>query len=248
MCVRGLWWRCWAKGNRWCHIDGLFLSLLAPAIRSAAQETATRLCEMLMLDLLTDYKSLHHCQADLYILTELQWIIEWLHSEQGGSRPQRPRVGFFFSQIWRWLCVLKAPILSAHAWLLFVSLCEWGSASGNKDAQTAHTMSSLFTIMLFPSSQQPAFICSVVNSLAVKLRDWLWCLSGFYLLPWFIFIPTMKGSTERHPVLLFSPRQDDLASQPQHVSSHVSHTIVYQRRCNITVLREMIALEFYGLL
>lgn len=166
----------------------------------------------------------------------------------GGQQTSETQGGFFFSQIWRWLCVLKAPILSAHAWLLFVSLCEWGSASGNKDAQTAHTMSSLFTIMLFPSSQQPAFICSVVNSLAVKLRDWLWCLSGFYLLPWFIFIPTMKGSTERHPVLLFSPRQDDLASQPQHVSSHVSHTIVYQRRCNITVLREMIALEFYGLL
>lgn len=190
---------------------------------------------MLMLDLLTDYKSLHHCQADLYTLTELQWIIEWLHSEQGGRGPQRPRV-------------FKAPILSAHARLLFVSLCEWGSASGNKDAQTAHTVSSLFTIMLFPSSQQPAFICSVVNSLAVKLRDWLRCLSGFYLLPWFIFIPTMKGSTEQHPVPLFSLRQDDLASQPQHVSSHVSHTIVYQRRCNITVLREMIALEFYGLL
>ncbi len=30
-------------GDLWCHDDGLVCSLLAPAIRSAAQETAARL-------------------------------------------------------------------------------------------------------------------------------------------------------------------------------------------------------------
>lgn len=102
--------------------------------------------------------------------------------------------------------------------------------------------------MLFPSPQQPTFICSAVNSLAVKLKDWLWCLSSFYLLPWFIFISTMKGRTERHPVPLFCLRQADPATDSKDISSCVSHPIVSQRHCNITVLREMIAVEFYGLL
>lgn len=102
--------------------------------------------------------------------------------------------------------------------------------------------------MLSPSPQQPTFICSVVNSLAVKLKDWLWCLSSFYLLPWFIFISTMKGRTERHPVPLFCLRRADLATESKDISSRVSHPIVSQRHRSITVLREMIAVEFYGLL
>lgn len=124
--------------------------------------------------------------------------------------------------------------------------------SGDKGAHTlncsALAMPSSFTIMLFPSPQQPTFICSVVNSLAVKLKDWLWCLSCFYLLAWFIFISTMKGRTERHPVPLFCLRQADLATESKDISSCVSHPIVSRRHCNITVLREMIAVEFYGLL
>lgn len=137
----------------------------------------------------------------------------------------------------------------------FLSLCKWESAEWQQRHTHTHTLNcsalavpSSFTIMPFPSSQQPTFICSVVNSLAVKLKDWLWCLSSFYLLPWFIFISTMKGRAERHPVPLFCLTQADLATESKDISSCVSHPIVSQRHCNITVLREMIAVEFYGLL
>lgn len=39
----------------------------------------------------------------------------------------------------------------------------------------------------------------------------------------------------------------DLTADSKDVSSSGSHAIVSQRQCNITVLREMIAIEFYGL-
>lgn len=51
-----------------------------------------------------------------------------------------------------------------------------------------------------------------------------------------------------HPAPLFRLRQADLAAESKDISSRVSRAIVSQRQCNITVLREMIAGEFYGLL
>lgn len=39
----------------------------------------------------------------------------------------------------------------------------------------------------------------------------------------------------------------DLTADSKDESSNGSHAIVSQRQCNITVLREMIAIEFYGL-
>lgn len=92
--------------------------------------------------------------------------------------------------------LFSKPISSEHMHAFSLLL------SGSEKVQQRHmhtfncsapAMPSSFTIMLLPSSQQPTFICSVVNSLAVKLKDWLRCLSSFYLLPWFIFISTMKG-------------------------------------------------------
>ena len=74
------------------------------------------------------------------------------------------------------------------------------------------------------------------------------CLSSFYLLPWFIFISSRKRRTEGHPVPLFCPRQANLTAESKDISSCVSHPIVSQRHGNITGLREMIALPFYGLL
>lgn len=40
---RGVWWRTWSWRDCCCHLDGLVLSLLSPAIRLAAPETETRL-------------------------------------------------------------------------------------------------------------------------------------------------------------------------------------------------------------
>lgn len=95
----------------------------------------------------------------------------------------------------------------------------------------AHTLNcsalavpSSFTIMPFPSSQQPTFICSVVNSLAVKLKDWLWCLSSFYLLPWFIFISSVKGRAERASSTIISSETSRSRCRIQrHIISCESH-------------------------
>lgn len=215
---------------------------------------------MLILELLTGYKSLHHRQAELHTLTELQWIIPRSPSERRATDfrelerfiwPDRPSR----RKVWSWhLLRVQSPYpLNTCSPSFFFSLWQWESAEWQQ--RHTHTLNcsalatpSSFTIVPFPSSQQPTFICSVVNSLAVKLKDWLCCLSSFYLLPWFIFISTMKGRTERHPEPLFCLRQADLATESKDVSSCVSHAIVSQRHCNITVLREMIAVEFYGLL
>lgn len=104
------------------------------------------------------------------------------------------------------------PIFSKHihASFLFI-LRKWESAQWHQQHTHTHThiklLSSLSAVLFhsnaIPSFKQPTFICSVVNSLAVKLKDWLWCLSSFYLLPWFIFISAMKGRMEWHPVPLF---------------------------------------------
>lgn len=103
------------------------------------------------------------------------------------------------------------------------------------------------TFFLLP--WRPTFICSVVFSLAVKLRDGLGGgLSGFYLLPWLIFISSLKRRTKQPLVPLFCQRRDDFTVESHNILSCVSHAIVYQRRCGITGLRDMTTQEFYRLL
>lgn len=84
-CVsRGVWWRWWAWGDWWCHIDGFVCSLLAPAIRSVAQETATCLLQNAdaRLTYWLEVTASLPGEAGLHTLTELQWTILLSPSER----------------------------------------------------------------------------------------------------------------------------------------------------------------------
>lgn len=140
-------------------IDESVCSLLAPAIRSAAQETATRLC--------TKCWCWTHLGVAALTLTPRESHAEDLHLMLSPSSELSS-------------CKLVTVLSPIHA-ALKPSALVWNNS-------------------LLP--QKPVSICSAAVALALKLNDWLPYLSGFYLQPWFISIPSMSRRTQQRPLPL----------------------------------------------
>lgn len=98
-------------------------------------------------------------------------------------------------------------------------------------------LSLFYNNMQTPSSHQPAHICLAVNPLAVKLKDWLQCLSSFYLFTLTHFHFHHKRGNEGASCSISLLRQGKLAAKSQDTSSRLSRTIVYQIHCDITTLK-----------